>query len=243
MFGLTPFPTSEQSLSYFLAFLFQEGLSASSVKGYLSAVRHVQIALGLGDLKLGEMPQLEYSIKGLRRLYPGQCRARLPIMLDILCKLRKSWEATERHYDGAMLWAASCMCFFGFLRIGEIAVPSDLGFNSMAHLALGDVQVDSTTDPRYLQVHIKASKTDPFRQGVFIYLGRTNADVCLVAAILAYMVLWGPEVGPFFRFADGRCLTRNRSVAAVCAALHPSFIDAEKYSRHSFCIGAATTAA
>ena len=65
------------------------------------------------------------------------------------------------------------MCFFGFLRCGEIVVPSDSTFDATSHLAAGDVQVDNTSNPQYIQVNIKVSKTDPFRQGVFVYLGRT----------------------------------------------------------------------
>lgn len=34
-------------------------------------------------------------------------------------------------------------------------------------------------------------KTDPFQPDSFVYLGRTNVDVGPVAAILAYMVLYG----------------------------------------------------
>ena len=73
-----------------------------------------------------------------------------------------------------------------FLRCGEVVVPSDFTFDEASHLAAGDVRVDNTSDPHYLQVNIKASKTDPFHQGVFEYLGRTNVDVCPVAAVLAY---------------------------------------------------------
>ena len=35
LFGVTPYPTTERSLSHFVGYLFQEGLSASTVKGYL----------------------------------------------------------------------------------------------------------------------------------------------------------------------------------------------------------------
>ncbi len=43
------------------------------------------------------------------------------------------------------------------------------------------------------QVHVKASKTDPFRKGVvLVYLGRTNSDLCPVSA-LAICVLEGPQ--------------------------------------------------
>ena len=76
-----------------------------------------------------------------------------------------------------------------------------------------------------------------------MYLGRTNVDVCPVAAVLAYMVIRGPAPGPFFRFEDGKYLTRGCFVAAVRAALKQSSIDDSKYSCHSFRIGAATTAA
>jgi hypothetical protein len=150
---------------------------------------------------------------------------------------------TVAHFDGAMLWAVPCTCFFGFLRCGEIVVPSDSSFNASCHLASGDVRVDNTSDPQYIQVNIKASKTDPFRQGVFVYLGRSQGDVCPVAAVLSYMVLRGSAPGPFFRFADGRLLTWERFVAAVRAALRQVAVDDSKYSGHSFRIGAATTAA
>lgn len=65
------------------------------------------------------------------------------------------------------------------------------------------MRVDSTSDPHYLQVNIKASKTDLFRQGVFVYLGQTNVDVYPVAAILAYMMLRGSAPGPFFDLPVG----------------------------------------
>ena len=243
LFGVTPYPTSERSLSYFVGYLFQEGLSASTVKGYLSAVRHAQISLGLGDPKMGDMPQLEYHIKGLRKLSSGCQQSRLPITIDILRYLRSSWEKSHGHFDGTMLWAACCMCFFGFLRSGEIVVPADSAYDRGVHLSWGDVRVDNTADPQYLEVHIKASKTDPFRHGVSIYLGRSQADLCPVSAVLAYMVLRGMTPGPFFFFTDGRYLTRDRFVSSVRAALRMQGVDDSRYSGHSFRIGAATTAA
>ena len=81
--------------------------------------------------------------------------------------------------------------------------PADTAYDRAVHLSGGDVRVDNTTDSQYLEVHIKASKTDPFRQGVSIYLGRSQTDLCPVSAVLAYMVLRGATPGPFFFFADG----------------------------------------
>ena len=44
--ALQPFPATEQILSAFVAFLFKEGLAAGTVKLYLAAVHHAQIARG-----------------------------------------------------------------------------------------------------------------------------------------------------------------------------------------------------
>ena len=103
--------------------------------------------------------------------------------------------------------------------------------------------MDNTADPQYLEVHIKASKTDPFCHGVSIYLGRSQADLCPVSAVLAYMVLNDTTPGPFFFFADGRYLTRDRFDLSVRAALRMQGVDDSRYSDHSFRIGAITTAA
>ena len=88
--------------------------------------------------------------------------------------------------------------FFGFLHTGEVVVPSNTGFSSNFHLAVGDISMDSHSSPSYLVVCIKVSKTDPFRQGLNIYLGRTDNDLYPVIAILRYMAQRGAMAGPFF---------------------------------------------
>ena len=55
--GRSPFPMSEEGLSTFVADLLQQGLSLPSMRSYLAAVRHAQIAVGLGDLVMGAIPQ------------------------------------------------------------------------------------------------------------------------------------------------------------------------------------------
>ena len=57
------------------------------------------------------------------------------------------------------------------------------------------------------------------------------------------MTMRGPGEGPLFRFKDGRPLTRQCLVIKMREVLQRIGIDCEKYSGHSFRIGAATTAA
>ena len=227
----------------FVEFLHRERLSGGTVKNYLAAVRYSQISLGLGDPKIGDMPCLDYVVKGLKRLTATPQRPRLPITPQILDQLREAWESQLHLRDASMLWAAATMCFFGFLRVGEVVAPSDGDYDPSYHLSYADVRADARKSPQYLQVHIKASKTDPFRKGVSIFLGRAGGQLCPVAATLDYMVRRGNGSGPFFQFGDGRALTRERFVSAVRTALTAAGIDATRYAGHSFRIGAATTAA
>ena len=64
-------------------------------------------------------------------------------------------------------------------------MPSEAGFDPGAHLSFSDIVVDSLEKPQMLQVRLKASKTDPFRSGVNIFVGRTGDSLCPVAAALS----------------------------------------------------------
>jgi len=92
-------------------------------------------------------------------------------------------------------------------------------------------------------VRLKQSKTDPFRVGVSVFLGRTNTTLCPVAAVLAYLAVRPSSQGPLFVFQDGSYLTRDKLVVHVRQGLRLMGVDPTCFSGHSFRIGAATTAA
>ena len=77
-----------------------------------------------------------------------------------------------------------------------------------------------------------------------VYLGRTDNNLCPVAAVVAYLALRHKlGAGPFFKFQSGTALTRASFVNRVRKALKEAGMDADKFSGHSFRIGAASTAA
>lgn len=242
---ISPLPTSESLLCRYVAQLANDNLSHTSIKCYLAAIRHLQIEQGLGDPTISAMAKLELVIRGVKRVQAEKqpARTRLPITIDILEKLHGSWRNHPNRRDSTMLWAASALCFFGFLRSGEITVPSDSAFDEASHLTFKDVAVDRLDNPSILRVNIKVSKTDPFRQGVNVCVGRSGCPLCPVVAMLDYLVARGGGPGPLFQFADGRPLTRTRLVEQVRTALSKAGIESTKYSGHSFRSGAATTAA
>ena len=91
------------------------------------------------------------------------------------------------------------------------------------------------------KIHIKRSKTDPFRVGCDIYIGRGNNTVCPVEALGNFLAVCGPSPGPLFCYTEDRPLTHQLLSSSVQSILHLVGLSGS-YSRHSFRIGAARTA-
>ena len=100
-------------------------------------------------------------------------RLHQPIMPDLLLKLREVWLGPTAGQDGQMLWVAATLCFFRFLTSGKITIPTDTAFEDTSHFTFKDIAVDRLNSPSMLRVRIKASKTDPFRVGVDVVLGKS----------------------------------------------------------------------
>ncbi len=242
--GLCGVPASESVVCKFVAQLAMEGLKHRTIKSYMAGVRHLHIGEGLGDPFLPSWSKLHYVLRGVKRSQGDRDkRVRLPITPPLLRKMKIIWDDQAEDSDIVMLWAACCLAFFGFLRAGEFTVPDDSSFDPSVHLCWGDLAVDKPVNPAVLSVTLKASKTDPFRKGITLYIGRATSDLCPVSAVLAYLTVRGKKPGPLFVFKDGKPLTRQRLVSAVREALRCAGVEADKYAGHSFRIGAATTAA
>lgn len=245
--NLSPLPIIQSHLCQFVSQLAAEGLAHRSIKSYLSALRYLQIELLGTDPNINGMLVLSYVLQGIKRNQASSGsyspRSRLPITSNVMRALKRGWELNGVTFNNTMLWAAACCCFFGFLRSGEATVPSQSAYDPSVHLSLADVSVDSQTNPQTVILRIKASKTDQYRIGVNIFFGRTNNDLCPVAAVLSYISRRGTTDGPLFHFENGSPLTRDAFVKEVRSALRLAGVDAEHYSGHSFRIGAATSAA
>jgi len=242
----SPFPVSEARLCYFVAMLAGQGVSPTTIKTYLAAVRHAQIIRGHPEPRqLSSLPRLRLIQNGVRRerARTGPASAtRLPITPAILRQIRPHILSPPLHHDALMLWAAATCCFFGFFRAGEITVPAASAFDAAVHLAWGDVAI-SEDNQWVVRVFLKRSKTDQFGRGVAVFLGVTGDVLCPVAAIQAYATSRGDSPGAFFRSVDGTPLTKAHFVARFREALSMAGVRVGGYSGHSFRIGAATTAA
>ena len=169
-------------------------------------------------------------LKSLQAKQGSQLNPHLQITPTILLKLRKVWDSHPSDKDCIMLWAASWICLFGFMRAGEFTVPSDPANDASTHLSDKDMLVDSKSNPGMVKLHRKASKTDPFRQGVDILIGKTADHLCPVAVLLSYIAVRGYGEGPLFFFSNKRFLTCDRFVAKVREAMSLAGLNYDEYS-------------
>ena len=203
--GVPALPTQEQILILFVADLSQQ-LSPSSVRSYLSAICHMHISQGFGD-PLSNALRLQLALKGLRRTKPSSKDSRLPVTPYILRRVKAVLSQSPHNFNNIMLWAVCCLGFLAFLRSGEMTVPTGHSFDPSWHLTPKDIAVDNPQQPTYIQVLIKGSKTDQMCQGVRLYVGMTNNDLCPVSAVLTYLVCRGIDDGPLFCTEDGQPIT------------------------------------
>ena len=248
-YNLPPFPLSEHKSTMFAASLAHSGLR-SSVSLYLSALRHLMVETGQPLPASSDWPALRYVTQGIRQTpaaspLPAK-RLRLPITVDIMLVLYNQFFVSPSRghqlssYDSSLLWAACCTGYFGFMRSGEFTSSQANGGDPVS---IGDVSVDSHSDPSIVRLLLRKGKTDPYGNGVFIYLGRTQSVVCPVVALLQFLAIRPSHSGPLFIWQDGSPLTQQQFTHEVKMMLQLAGLCSSSYAGHSFRIGAATTAA
>ena len=187
------------------------------------------------------MHQLHILLQGIKRKL-GAVGKRKPCFPITVHNLEQIHRYVTLNYpnkiDRTMLWAASTLAFFAFLRSSEYTDPTTTKYIKNCTLQQKDITI---LDTRML-VRIKGSKTDPFREGVTLSPGKTGASVCPVAAMQVYLDCkpnWG---GPLFRTSTGKFLTRGMMCGLVKDTLRFNNLSIARYSTHSFHISAETTA-
>ena len=241
--GIAPsFPISEDILINF-SVCMARSVQYSTIKNYLSAIKYYHSSHAYA-LNLSAFLRLQLILRGIKRSQGVNSKFRRPITLPILnlfYHLLNIKYTTNK--DSLMVWAAMTLAFFGFLHIGELTCDSH--FNSERHLTFSDLVFMPKSSPKYMLVRLKVSKTDPFRKGQTIVIGRANSNLCPISAMVAYLESRSPlpNSGPLFTFQSGSFLTRGRFKSETRLLLSKGGLDSSEFAGHSFRTGAATTAA
>ena len=143
-----------------------------------------------------------------------------------------------------MLETASIVSFFVSLRSVEITVVKAQQFDPLTNLCISDISFSGDI----ASLHLKQSKTDPFRKGVDIQLHKINSQICPYTALkryLAFRYKYMPhctDTDPLFVMSGNFALEREFFISNVRHVLELCGLNSKQYSGHSFRIGAATSA-
>ena len=234
--NLATFPPLQQTLILFATHLATYS-SHSNVKVHLAAIKHHSITQG-HNIPFRDFEQLYLVLRGIKRAQ-GRNHSlpkRLPITPPLLRIINQNLFNSSRTFqDKIMLWAAITTAFFGFLRISEYTTPRKNQYDPSITLLLTDVRIRNDS----VRLHLKTSKTDPFRQGVTVRIEANNTILCPVNALRLYVSQHPNPRGPLFVFNNGTFLTRSD----INNTLRNTSDGAVNISSHSLRIGAASTAA
>ncbi|XP_065150157.1 uncharacterized protein [Paramisgurnus dabryanus] len=232
------------TITSFISYLNQhKNLQASSIKGYLSGIQFFHKLIFGSPSPVIANTQTSMLIKGVQRTHPTRPDARQPITLELLTKcittIRRGYHSTNTAHT---LDAMFILAFFGFLRCSELTITSN--FNSNNHPTISDL---SLLDNDTISYFIKQSKTDQTRKGHFIYIFNFPSPIQPYQTLLAYLHSRNSQArsasDPLFIDDSNRLVTRFWFQKHLKSVLLLSGIPADSFSSHSFCIGAATTAA
>ena len=229
------FPLIEDNLMVYASHVASYS-SHSNIKMHLSAIKFVTIIQGLSFPHFQR--RLYLLVRGIRRSQGKRYSLpqRAPVTPSLLREMYQVlFNSSRAHEDKLMLWASLTTAFFGFLRVSEYTSSCKTKFDPETTLLCADVAISGDV----VSINIKASKTDPFRQGLTVRLAANGTFLCPLAAISHFLSVHPTREGPLFVFHNNKYLTPKD----VNSLLADTTCGRANTTSHSLRIGAASTAA
>ena len=238
--GLPVFPSTQSMLTRFIAYLFLQKFSPSTIASYISAIGFGHKARMLSDPTSSFI--VKKILKGAEKL-KVKVDCRLPITGEILVRLVNAIPLVISNlYFQSLMRAMFLIAFYAFLRIGEITVSkqkdrskvlqiSNTNFSFHCNKLFGVSLV--LTQYKHSEAHPKTLSILRDEQNLY----------CPVMALKSYLDLSQHTSGPLFQFPDGDAVTHNYFSSTLRSILQFCNFDPNLYKGHSFRIGAATVAA
>ena len=225
-----PLPADPGTVALYISKLADQGFKFSTIARRLVTIDQTHENRELPSPV--DTPLVQTVTKGIQRKIGTKVDAKKPILVD---DLRAMLAALPNNHAGLRDRALLLIGFAGAFRRSELVSI--------------DVE-DLNTVPEGFVIHLKRSKTDPYRQGrkVGIPYG-TSEKTCPVVALETWLIVASLATGPVFRAVDRYGHLRDgrlsgRAVARIvkrCAA--KAGLDSSQFSGHSLRAGFATSAA
>ena len=236
--GSPVLPLTELTLQRYAASMANR-VGYKTIKVYLSGVQYLSIMSGF-DVQVSSFMRLYYTLRGIRRIQGSRFgrQRRLPISITQLMFLHHRVQLQRYSpFEALMLRTSASLAFFGLLRCSEFTTATRSSFDASCDLLVQDILFSGEFS--IMKVHIKASKTDPFREGCTIRIAAVGSAVCPVALMRRYLRCHPTGTGPLFVWRPQFYLVRTD----VVSLLRRCFPGVTNINTHSFRIGGASAAA
>lgn len=228
-------PIPLYDLISYIVFLFNSRFSYSTIRCYISGISFV---LKINDFEdVTQRFVISKLLDGAKRLQGKKLDTRLPITRPLLIDIvRVLPQACNSTFEVKLFTAAFSIAFFGFMRIGEIAVKNG---NSNHTILFENIKLMEKT----VEIYLASSKNDQFGKGITISITRQSGVICPVQSMNAYFDARPSVKGVCFCHFDTSPLTYYQFSSILKKTLKLLKVDHERILSHSFRIGRATNCA
>ena len=226
-YNLDPFNVDEPQLCAFLAWLYVHPTvkAYSTYNKYLSGVSSTFVEAGLPN-PFKDKPIFAKCKRGLKKLVGTATKARLPVTIALLRRLRRFWPSSSIKARNAYRLAVCAVN--GCFRLGELASTKN---NAGAVPSRSDL---SSPQSNIRTIFLRSSKTDPFGSGVNSHLAQNRSATCPTDALdkLEYVNLG--LSAPLFQDSKGGMLKASTIIRYLKNAIAALNLPSGDYSGHSF---------
>ena len=225
----TQMPFSSQLITVFVAYLFNKGFQASSIRSHLSYSHRNQ---GL-PFPVWQLPHQQTSERGSSSFARGRYASSYHhgyFKETIACHSCVKCGPLQ----GSFILRYVRHSIFAFLRCSEYcASPHCLLFHQLYMCPSGD----------YATIDFRSFKHSTAQKRVIIRLeSKSDLSICPIYHLKHYLQLRGTRPGPLFCDINGAPISRNAFNSQLRTCLKVLNLDCQQYKAHSFRIGVATHA-
>lgn len=229
-------PTCQQHVIHFAAHLSLAGKAPATIRAYIAGISCKHKLNGWVD------PTDNFL---LRKMFQGLARtnkrqdSRLPITFDRLQQLIGVLHTVcTNAFERRLFAAVFTLAFFGLFRVSEI-----VGQDQSLPGGRSGLQNDSIRINEDLLVTVGATKTDQEGRGGVVKIKKvlSHPEVCPVANLRAYLLVRPAVTGALFIHFNGKPLSSYQFQAVLKKGANTLGWSADKFTSHSFRIGATTT--